>query len=86
MIDAPPDVLEFVPRRLYTRHISAALDEPPSRVRYWLDVGLLESRQGSRARHRWVTPEELVFFAAEQSLTVDWTAVVDVDLGDDAPS
>lgn len=81
---APMAIREFIPRRLYVRHISAGLDEPPSRVRYWLDSGLLESRQGSRARHRWITPEELVLFAADQGLPVDWLAVTEVDLGEES--
>lgn len=75
-----PSTQPFIPRRLYTRHISAAFDEPPSRVRYWLDSGQLDNRAVKHARHRWVTPEDLVIFAAEQHLTVDWTAVADVDM------
>lgn len=76
------DLWEFLPRRLYTRHICAAFDEPPSRVRYWLDSGQLANRALKLSQYRWVTPEDLVIFAAAQGLTPNWDAVEEVDMND----
>lgn len=79
--EPPQEVQGFVPRRLFTRHISAAFDEPPRRVRHWLDAGLLNSRQPLRGQHRYVTPEGLIAFAVSQGLEVDWYAVIEADEG-----
>ncbi len=64
---------------LYTRHIAAALDVKPSTVKHWLTQGILTARQLSSGRQRYVTPADLIVFAVDAGMTLDWEAVIDVD-------
>lgn len=70
-----------MPSMLYTRHVCAVLDVPPSRVKHWFDVGLLPARRLAAGRQRYVTAADLILFCAETDLgiTPDWEAVLDVD-------
>lgn len=82
----PPDVAEFVPRRLRLRHVSALLDEKPSVVRYWFECDLLASRRRGAGRHHWITPEDAIAFALEEGIPperLDWRAVIDLELDAD---
>ena len=77
----PPDRLaEHIPRRLFVRHIAAALDVPPRHARYVL-ANLIDARQAGHARHRWCSPDDLIAYAVTVGESIDWLGVIDVDLG-----
>lgn len=68
-----------IPPMLYTRHVCAALDLKPSQVKYWFDAGHLPSRRLRHAGQRFTSPADLIVFAVELGLELNWEAVLEMD-------
>lgn len=83
MTQPPADLHGILPRRLYRRHIAAALHEPDERVR-WLMRSEQLPTYAEAGRWRWTTAEDLVSYAAQHQLPVDWHALAAAELGIDA--
>ena len=80
-MNRPPDDLHgLVPRRLFVRHVAAALHEPTDRVRWLMRSGQLRT-YAETGRWRWTTHPDLVAYAAQHRMRLDWHALAAVNLG-----
>ena len=81
MTRPPPDTLRpLIPRRLYLRHVAAALDEPTARARWIMRSGQVPT-YAEDGRWRWTTAADLTDYAARVRAPLDWHALVALDLG-----
>ncbi len=70
---APPP---GVPSLLTSGQVAAVLNVPDRRVRTWLDNGTLPFWQDNMSAWRWIRSADLLQFAAERGLTLDWEAAL----------
>ena len=80
MNPAPSELDGLIPRRLFLRHIAAALHEPDERIRWLFRSEQLPSYAAS-GQWRWTTPADLATYAARHRQAVDWHAAAAVELG-----
>lgn len=67
---------EGVPPVLYTRHVACALGLTDEQVKHRMNYGHIKTRRIGRRGHRFVTPVDLMRFARDAGLRIDWDAVM----------
>ena len=78
------DLRGHVPRRLFLRHVAAALHEPDERIRWLFRSGQLPS-YATHGQWRWTTVQDLATYAAQHRAPLDWDAVACLELGLENP-
>jgi hypothetical protein len=76
----PEEIQEFLPKRLRTAHLAAALDKKPSDIKYLLDSEQIESHRSKSYKWREVEWVHLILYAARERLDIDWDAVIEIEL------
>lgn len=72
MSESPPGV----PQLLSLGDVAKVLNLPERRVRYWAAKGSLSFFQDSLNSWRWVRTVDLIDFASERGLTLEWGQVL----------
>lgn len=68
--------LPGVPQLLSLGDVAKVINLPERRVRHWADKGALAFYQDGLNSWRWVRTTDLIDFASERGLTLEWEEVL----------